>query len=142
MRRICVTFLAVLSILAGGADVALSRSSAPRGGFERAISTVAPRVVKLYGLRGGLEPGYGTGVIVSQDGLILTVFSLLIDARRIRAVTSDGTLYGAGVVHRDSKQQLALLQLTPMSSEEEPSHGLEPARAEARGSVPPRSTSA
>lgn len=113
MRRALATFVTVFALLAGAGV------PAPAGGFDRAISSVTPRVVKLYGLRGGKEPGYGTGVIVSEDGLILTVFSLLIDARRIRAVTSDGTLYDAGVVHRDRKRQLALLQLSPIFSEQE-----------------------
>ncbi len=126
MRRAFATFMTVFALLAGGIE------PAPGGGFDRAISSVAPRVVKLYGLRGGKEPGYGTGVIVSDGGLILTVFSLLIDARRIRAVTSDGTLYEAGVVHRDRKRQLALLQLSPISSERDAGIGR-------RGSVQPES---
>jgi serine protease Do len=59
--------------------------------------------------------------MVSGDGLVLTVLSLLIDARRVRAVTSDGRLYEADVVHRDSKRQLALLSLRAMPGEEPPS---------------------
>jgi serine protease Do len=81
------------------------------GGFERAIEAVLPRVVKLYGLGVGMQAGYGTGVLVSADGLVLTVFSLLIDARRVRAVTSDGAAFEADVVHRDETRQLALLRL-------------------------------
>ncbi len=109
MSRAPATIITVFALLACGGGP--SRA----GGFDMAISAVAPRVVKLYGLRGGKEPGYGTGVIVSQDGLVLTVFSLLIDARQIRAVASDGTPYSAAVVHRDRKRQLALLQLSQMS---------------------------
>ena len=82
-------------------------------GFDRAMSAAWPRVVKLYGAEAGLEAGYGTGTIVSGDGLVLTVFSLLIDARRIKAVDADGTAYRATVVHRDAQRQLALLQLIP-----------------------------
>jgi serine protease Do len=80
-------------------------------GFRRAIETALPRVVKLYGLGVGTQAGYGSGVLVSPDGLVLTVFSLLIDAEHIRAVTHDGTTYEANVVHRDAQRQLALLQL-------------------------------
>jgi len=83
------------------------------GGFDRAIDAAMPRVVKLYGLGVGAQAGYGTGVVVSSDGLVLTVLSLLIDSRRIRAVTSDGTHYEAEVVHRDNARQLALLRLKP-----------------------------
>lgn len=83
------------------------------GGFDRAIDAAMPRVVKLYGLGVGAQAGYGTGVVVSSDGQVLTVLSLLIDARQVRAVTADGTHYEAEVVHRDNARQLALLRLNP-----------------------------
>ncbi|MFQ5493956.1 MAG: S1C family serine protease [Phycisphaerae bacterium] len=89
------------------------RPSGAANGFSHAIDSVLPRVVKLYGLGAGLQAGYGSGVIVSPDGQVLTVFSLLIDARRIRAVAWDGRDYGATVLYRDRRRQLALLQLTP-----------------------------
>ena len=102
-RRFSGWAVAVLAMMGGPPVLA--------GGFDRAIETAVPRVVKLYGLGAGTQAGYGTGVIVSADGLVLTVFSLLIDARHIRAVTSDGTVYEADVVHRDPLRQLALLRL-------------------------------
>lgn len=87
------------------------------GGFGRAVNEVLPRVVKLYGLGAGLEQGYGSGILLSHDGLVVTVLSLLIDARTIRAVTADGTLYQAAVVFRDEKRQIALLQLSTPTRE-------------------------
>jgi serine protease Do len=48
---------------------------------------------------------------------VLTVFSLLIDARTIRAVTHDGIYYEADVVDRDADRQLALLRLKPPGDE-------------------------
>jgi len=87
-----------------------------RGGeFDPAIDTLLPRLVKIYGLSVGREAGYGTGVIVSKDGMVLTVLSLILDARHIRVVTSDGTRYTAEVIRRDPKLQLALLQVRPAS---------------------------
>lgn len=88
-------------------------AAASGGGFHRAIETVMPRVVKLYGLGAGLQEGYGSGVIVSKDGLVITVYALLIDARHLKAVTSDGTEHEVDVVHRDPRLQLALLKLMP-----------------------------
>ncbi len=109
-RAIATIFLNLVTLTA--------TSTAHAGGFDRAIETVLPRVVKLYGMGAGLQAGYGTGVLVSEDGLVLTVFSLLIDARRIRAVTADGTPYEADVVYRDLDRQLALLRLKPSTDEE------------------------
>ena len=89
------------------------------GGFDLAIQISSARVVKLYGLGAGVQAGYGTGVVISSDGLVLTVFSLLIDARQVRAVGADGTPFRAKVVYRDRGRQLALLQLLSSSPNEQ-----------------------
>ena len=86
------SIMIAISVIVGTGGAALAQTTG--GGFDRAVSAVGPRVVKLYGLRAGREPGFGSGIIVSEDGLVLTVFSLLIDARRIRAVTADGLSRG------------------------------------------------
>lgn len=93
------------------AIAAIGGAAARAGGFRVAAEAAIPRVVKLYGLGVGAQSGYGSGVLVSPDGLVLTVFSLLIDSEHIRAVTHDGKTYEADVIHRDSQRQLALLQL-------------------------------
>ena len=91
--------------------VTIAAGSASAGGFDQAIESASARVVKLYGLGAGGQPGYGTGTIVSQSGLVVTVLSLLIDARTIRVTAQDGSKYEADVLCRDPKRQLALLQL-------------------------------
>lgn len=80
-------------------------------GFEPAIDKITPAVVKLYGTGAGAQAGYGTGVLVSPDGHVLTVLSLLIEAPRVRVVDWQGRRYEADVLHRDEPRQLALLQL-------------------------------
>lgn len=89
------------------------------GAFDQALASAMPRVVKLYGRRVGKQAGYGTGFLVSNQGHVVTVSSVLIDARRIRAVTADGTLYEADVVARDRRRQLALLKLNPAAANNE-----------------------
>lgn len=91
-------------------------STAYSEGFKLAIEKSLPRVVKLYGVGVGKEAGYGSGVLVSEDGMVLTVFSLLIDARTIRAVDADGNTYEADVLYRDRTRQLAMLKLKPIFS--------------------------
>ncbi len=83
-------------------------------GFEQAIDNVGTRTVRLYGLKAGLSAGYGSGTIVSDDGMVVTVMSLLLDSERLRAVTHDGNVYGAKLLTADDDLQLALLQLNPL----------------------------
>lgn len=100
--------------------VALALTCSPLLAFDRAIEELLPRVVKLYGLKAGAQAGYGTGVFVSADGLVLTVNSLLIDARRVRVAAADGVLRDAEVVRRDQETQLALLKLLPAADGSSP----------------------
>ncbi|MCP4245794.1 MAG: serine protease [bacterium] len=114
----------VMSILAAGA-------STDGAGFDRAIGAAIARTVKLYGMGAGLEPGYGSGIVVSPEGQVLTVDSILIDARRIRAVTADGRQFHASVVFRDHDRQMALLQLKAPDEDDAGPQGM-PAFTEGR----------
>jgi serine protease Do len=70
------------------------------------------RVVKLYGTGGvGRIEGYGSGILVSGDGLILTVDSPLLSTDSVRVLFADGTRRTARVVGVDRAFQLAALQL-------------------------------
>lgn len=75
--------------------------------FDRA----APAVVKLYGASVGRQQGYGSGVLVSPDGLILTNLSVMLAGRSIRAVLHDGTAQEAELVRQDDARKLALLRI-------------------------------
>lgn len=94
----------------------LTTTPARTEGFDIAIEKSLPAVIKLYGIGAGMEKGFGSGVLVSPDGMVLTVFSLLIDARTIRAVDAEGTTYEADVLYRDRQRQLAMLKLKPRAS--------------------------
>jgi len=91
----------------------------PPNAFARAIAVASPAIVKLYGAGVAAEHGYGSGVVVSQDGEVVTTLSLLLESPNIRAVTSDGRLYRGEVRYRDPARQLALLRLqtTPQGGE-------------------------
>jgi len=97
--------------------VVLLATATPSRAFDPAIEALLPRVVKLYGLKAGAQAGYGTGVLISPEGLILTVNSLLIDARRIRVITADGVTREAEIVRRDNRRQLALLKLVSQDND-------------------------
>lgn len=79
--------------------------------FTEAISSAQQRVVKLYGATLGREKAYGSGVIVSSDGRIVTTLSVMLEGRSLRAVLPDGRALPAQVLARDERRQLALLKI-------------------------------
>jgi len=76
-----------------------------------ALARVSPAVVKLYGTGMGRAHGYGTGVLVSADGNILTTRSLLSSAETVRVVLSDGREFEGKSVRNDEYRELALLKI-------------------------------
>lgn len=106
--RCSVSSLAVIlacSLVAGAQDVD------DASWFGEAIGAARQRVVKLYGAGVGREKAYGSGVLVSADGQIVTALSVLLEGRGLRAVLPDGRTLPAEVVARDERRQLALLKV-------------------------------
>ncbi len=79
--------------------------------FDEAIAAATTRVVKLYGASIGRQAGYGSGVLVSPDGRIITTQSLMLEGRSLRAVLHDGREFPAEVLARDDRRELALLKI-------------------------------
>ena len=92
------------------ATVAMARPPDDRP-FERAITAATERVVKIYGAKFGRQHGYGSGVLVSPNGDIVTALSLILEGRQLRAVLHDGRQFPATVVARDEYRQLARLKI-------------------------------
>jgi serine protease Do len=80
--------------------------------FAQVAEKVNPKLVKLFG-SGGLRGlvSYGTGVLVSPDGYILTVNSHLLDTRDLRVHVHDGTRYHARVVVVEPELDVALVKI-------------------------------
>ena len=99
-----------------------SPATAPSSASEPAANELAPAIepavrstVKLYGGRLGTAVGYGTGVIVTPQGDVVTTLSVLVEGSDLRAVTHDGHAYPCTVTYRDPYRQLALLQMARKS---------------------------
>lgn len=75
------------------------------------MAGVQARVVKLVGAQVGRSAGYGSGIMVSSNGLILTIDSGLLDGASARAVLADGTVRAVEIVSADRQRQLALVRL-------------------------------
>jgi S1-C subfamily serine protease len=90
---------------------ALAQDARAADPFGSASAIARQRVVKLYGAAIGREKAYGSGVVVSPDGRIVTVLSVLLEGRSLRAILPDGRALPAQVLARDDRRQLALLKV-------------------------------
>ncbi|MBR9803567.1 serine protease [bacterium] len=114
VRRLTLSVLAVLGfswgLAASGPEKVVSAAEVSVG--RTAAEQVFPRVVKLYGA-GGLKnlANYGTGILVSPDGHILTVWNHLLDTERVLAVLDNGRRLPAQFVGGAGEAGLALLKV-------------------------------
>ncbi len=76
------------------------------------IDQVQPKIVKIYGAGGfrGMEP-YQSGMLISPDGLVLTVWSYVLDTEEITATLHDGRKFTASLVGADPRMEVALLRI-------------------------------
>ncbi|MFN3190633.1 MAG: S1C family serine protease [Aureliella sp.] len=86
-------------------------SPATLGSVADISSQVERNLVKLYGAGGyaGLD-SYQSGVFISPEGYILTVWSTVLDVNDIIAVSSDGSRYVANIVGIDPNLEIAVLK--------------------------------
>jgi serine protease Do len=75
-------------------------------------SEVNKKIVKLYGAGGfkGL-PSYGTGILVSPKGHIITINNHICSTLDIRVHLYDGRLYHAKVISREPELDVAVLRI-------------------------------
>lgn len=80
--------------------------------FTPVVADVNKRLVKLFGAGGfkGL-PSYGTGILVSAQGHILTVNTHILTTQDLRVHLYDGRFYHAKVLAREPELDLALVKL-------------------------------
>lgn len=105
----------------------LPRSTGQVTSYAPIVSNVAPSVVSVYSRKAatglGLDPllrrffggrqeqALGSGVIVSEDGYILTNSHVVEDASEIRVATEDGTEYSAKLIGLDSPTDVAVIKI-------------------------------
>jgi serine protease Do len=75
------------------------------------VSMQQPVIVKLFGAGVGNLDSYGTAVLVSKDGHLLTVWNHLVSTGFLTAVTSDGRRFAVETVGTSSDHDAALLKL-------------------------------
>ncbi|MGA2030856.1 MAG: trypsin-like peptidase domain-containing protein [Thermoguttaceae bacterium] len=99
----------MLLLLAPAARAADTPLPHPAG---HAIRQAQARVVKIYGAGGyrGMEP-YQSGLLISSDGLILTVWSYVLDTDHITATLDDGRKFEAKFLGADPRLEVAVLKI-------------------------------
>ncbi len=87
--------------------------------FKTTAQEVNKRMVKVYGSGGfrGL-PAYGSGILISPKGLILTVANHLLDTQDLRVHLYDGSRYHAKVVVIEPVLDAAIIRLDVPNKEE------------------------
>src|SRR5579872_1302737 len=90
---------------------AISQAAPPTPAADTLDATLA-KVVKIFGSGGvrNLE-GYGTGLLVSPNGHVVTVWSHLLDSGDVSAVLNDGRRFNAKFVKGDPARDLAVLKI-------------------------------
>jgi S1-C subfamily serine protease len=103
-----VAVIAVACLL-GGALAA--RASDGAASFVDVTREVQPKVAKLYGAGGlrGME-AYQSGILISDDGYVLTVMSYVLDADEVTVVLNDGRRFSAKHVAADPLTEIAVLK--------------------------------
>ncbi len=80
--------------------------------FSETCRKVWPRVVKIFGAGGirGLH-SYSSGILVSPDGHILTVWNHVLETDGLRAVLSDGQRFDAELQLVDTSLEAAIIKI-------------------------------
>lgn len=80
--------------------------------FRDTITSVQPRMVKIYGAGGlsGLE-AYQSGFLISAEGHLLTVWSYVLDTDYVTVVLDDGRKFKAELAGADPRLEIAVLKI-------------------------------
>jgi len=98
------------SVILLGTALVASRTNA--AGLVETIAQVAPKIAKIYGAGGfqGLE-AYQSGMLISPEGHILTVWSYVLDTDEIHVTLDDGRRFKAQLLGADPRLELAVLKV-------------------------------
>ncbi|MBL8734377.1 MAG: trypsin-like peptidase domain-containing protein [Planctomycetes bacterium] len=86
----------------------------PASAVEKVIDRVLPSIVKVHGASGlATINSYATGILVTEEGHILTLDQVLLQPDRTRVVLYDGSVHQAKLLPSDDKLGVRLLKIDP-----------------------------
>jgi serine protease Do len=102
-------------------SLVLARPLGAQESFRGVTDLVNKKLVKLYG-SGGFKSlaSYGTGILVSPKGHILTLSNHLLDTRDLRVHLSDGRKFHAKVIAKEPALDVALVLLNDYKNDDLP----------------------
>ena len=105
-----ITLLLVAGML--GLSLAVAYAPAQVSDFTAAVQQVQPRMAKIFGAGGlrGLE-SYQSGVLISEEGHVLTAWSYVLDTDYIAVVLNDGRRFQGQLIAHDPRTEVALLKI-------------------------------
>jgi S1-C subfamily serine protease len=103
--------LAIVCLMVGAVH---ARAEGGAASFADITRQVQAKVVKLYGAGGvrGLE-AYQSGLLISDKGHVLTVWSYVLDSDEVTVVLDDGRRYAARHLAADPLTEIAVLKFEP-----------------------------
>lgn len=104
-------FACVSMALVGSAGADEPGPSDIDGAFADAVAHAQKRTVKIFGAAIGRSPGYGTGLIVSPQGDIVTAQGVYLAGDSLRVTLPNGTTHFATVKRRSDSLQSALIKI-------------------------------
>lgn len=86
----------------------------PKTQIERTINKLMPSIAKIHGASGlATITSYATGIIISEQGHIVTLDQILLQKDRTRVVLFDGTVHDATLIRADDKLGVRILKIDP-----------------------------
>ncbi len=79
--------------------------------FQAVIDQTQKKLVKVTGAGAGNVEAYASGMLVSDDGKIISTQGIFLDGSQVQVMLCDGQSYPATVIRRDRRLQLSLLQI-------------------------------
>lgn len=110
-KRVHTIVLAVVCLLMG---IGVAQANNGAASFATVARSVQPKVVKIYGSGGlqGLE-SYQSGMLISAEGHVLTVWSYVLDGDDVVVMLDDGRRFTAEHVAADPLTEIAVLKFDP-----------------------------
>lgn len=79
---------------------------------KRIVRTVAPAVVLIKAGKDGAVTALGTGVVIREDGIVLTAYHVIKDAAQVQVATKDGETYDrVEVLGVDERRDVAAIRI-------------------------------